>query len=690
MSKCTLCKWTGGALVLAAVGLAFWVRLTGLGTSASRTDEINFWKEAMGLPDQSTWQQLCAMWREPTWWNQMPTADSIPVAWCSLLGQRGPDVTIAQVRLPFALLGGASVAALAAWLWFRGRRGAAGLAAVWLALLPLHLYHSREAYYYAPELFMAALALPWVAGAMADVLSGRRRQPTSGWLALGVALMVGLCLTHMSAWAPAAVAWLALGVTLWVTTSPARRRPERKRALGLWTAAGIIIALAMSRWIARGIHEIMRSQTGETDFVGASASWVLPRVLPFFCGGANGVGIGVLLTVLAAAVAAGFLLRRSQLPPPSSAHASPIPAPDAPAPAPDYLYRSTSWLLLAVLVANFAYVGFFGGGLGKMSYFSACLPLFVAWCAMGLERLCHAVFPRSGTAMSLSLVALGLALLAAFAGMARDVVRLPGRPTPYVALRDWLDANLPSGTTAIVDRWYEPWNEMALYAPTNVHVTFTIPDEPYENYVHGRWRDVTRQTFESGDAQAFIRLTRNHEKRMGLWQWPEKFFAHHAVVTNDIGLRMVATGSAPMEDFYDFPSRLQIEVFYDLPDEVAAKQVVKGARGWASFGPGWTLFKPWQQGIWHDYHLLRNGETATLELRNPSDQPISATLEVRAQSLGGTAVCSAGRLGRFSFEPGMLAIQALDVVLQPGLTEVPFRMHSTDSPGLAIESIRLR
>ena len=354
------------------------------------------------------------------------------------------------------------------------------------------------------------------------------------------------------------------------------------------------------------------------------------------------------------------------------------------------LYEVTLRMAVATFLGSVAFVLSVGGGLAKMAYLMGSLPLLAAWGAMSGERLGRAL--GGGVRGAGACLALGLALGAAFWGMTRDVMRLEGRPTPYVALQEWLGNNLPPGDTAIVDRWLEPWNEMALYAPTNdVHVSFTIPDEPYENYVRGHWRDVTRQVFEEGGAQAFVRLTRNHEQRMGLWTWPEHFFRHRAVVTNKVGLKMLRNGSAPMEDFYDYPSRLEVEVFYDLRDDTAEKQFARGAKAWVSFGAGWAVFKPWQQGDWTDYHILRGGETGMLEIRNPASEAVPATLEVTATAIGGKVVCLAGRLAQLTFEPGLTAIQTFDFRLRPGVTELPFRItHSGEGAWIAVSAIRVK
>jgi hypothetical protein len=76
-----------------------------------------------------------------------------------------------------------------------------------------------------------------------------------------------------------------------------------------------------------------------------------------------------------------------------------------------------------------------------------------------------------------------------------DLIRNEKGPQ-FKKIREWLDDNLDPGSVAVVDRWLEPWNEMARYAPSKVFVTFTVPDEPYETYRQLRWRDVTEEFIE--------------------------------------------------------------------------------------------------------------------------------------------------------------------------------------------------
>ena len=270
------------------------------------------------------------------------------------------------------------------------------------------------------------------------------------------------------------------------------------------------------------------------------------------------------------------------------------------------------------------------------------------------------------------------------------VAQVEGKPTPYRALVAGLDEVLEEGDIAIVDRWFEPWNELAIYAPKKAIAWFTVPDEPYEQYVQGHWRDVTRRFFEEGRGLGFVRLTRNHENRMGLWTWPEKWFEHRMVVTNGSGAWLARTGYAPMEDFYLAPSRVKVEVFWNTREETAEKVLAKGATGVAFFGTGWRLVKPWQQGDWRDYRLLEGpGAKGTVEVwRKKGATKERRKILVTGTGVGGESTVRAGRGGLMRFRPGEISTQVFEEPLAGGKNEMEFAVVG-EGGGVAVLDVRV-
>jgi len=244
-----------------------------------------------------------------------------------------------------------------------------------------------------------------------------------------------------------------------------------------------------------------------------------------------------------------------------------------------------------------------------------------------------------------------------------QVIRLDGKTTAYRFIRSWLDSSLPPGDVVIIDRW--------LYAPSNVTVTFTVPDEPYQQYVQNNWRKVTKGVFRRNGAQAFIRIARNHEKRMGLWRWPETWFHHRAVVTNEAGLWLRDTGFAPMEEFYSDTNRVLTEIFYDTHEEIAERARGEGQATVSFFGEGWRLFKPWRQGDFTDYHILEG--SALLTVYNLRPGPIHVRGEVTAAASAGNPVVQIGSGAPLTFTGGQMQKKTIELDLQPGPNVIPWR-----------------
>ena len=621
------------ALVLAVAG---GLRFHDLGHAAVRSDEINF----LNYVERN--QSLVELWRTPPWFNQIPLADSVPIVWARLTRQPAGESVIRQ---PFALLGWLTVAFVALWAARRRGVGAGLLLGTWTAVLPFHVYHSREAYYYVLVLCFAAGTSLRGADFAARVRAGGRLRirEYAEWTAW--ALLA--CLSHMSAWVVAGVAWLVL---LLAGMAGGRAAARRRHA-----AAMACVALAMGgglvRWVLRALHEMQRAAANPEAHIGSAFGWIGPRVLPFFMGGANLVGLGLLAVVLAAAAVVWWRDRGK-------------------ARERDGLYGTLGWLAFGGLAGSYVYIAAVGGGdKAKLAYFAANAPAVLAWSALALDR----AFARAGERRRSLWGAVAAALVAALLAVpAWKVTQLDGKPAAYRQIRAWLDENLAPGDVAIVDRWLEPWNEMARYAPTNVSVSFTVPDEPYEQYVGLDWRRTTKDLFERNGAQAFIRLQRNHEKRIGLWTWPETWFRRRAVVENEAGVWLRDTGFAPMEEYYAETNRVRTEIFYDTHDDVAERARAAGRDAVWFFGEGWRLFKPWQQGDFADYRVLER--EASVTVYNLRAQPLRARGEVVAAASGEAATLRIGTLPPLAFAEGQLVRRTFEVDLPPGPTELAWSL----------------
>jgi len=622
-------------VMLAVLALAGGLRFANLSHAAVRSDEISFLFRARQNPS------LIELWKNPPWLNQIPLADSVPVLWVRLTRQA---VDEGVLRQPFALLGWLTVAFCCGWMIRRRGLGAGLLLGVWLAVLPYHVYHSREAYYYAlVMLFSSGMALR---GADFCVrlkeygsLKTREYVEWTIW-----ALMA--CLSHMSAWALAGVVVLFLALSGWRGMDVSERK---RHALAM---GGVVLVLGggMIRWLWRAVYLANLVAEGSLEYTGSVFNWVGLRVIPVFMGGANGVGVGLLL-MLGAAICVLLWIHRS-----SSAQRDP-------------LYTTMTGIAICGILGSYVYIFAAGGGeLAKLTFFAVNLPVFLAWVVMTLDKAFSYAGEGRRLMLDLCVTVLVITLLII---PAWKVTQLDGKPTAYRSLRTWLDSELVPGDVVLIDRWLEPWNEMALYAPSNVTVTFTVPDDSYDDYVRFQWRKVTKEVIQNNGAQAFIRIARNQEKRIGLWTWPERWFHHRAAVTNEAGLWLRDTGFAPMEEFYSASNRVVTEIFYDTHEDIVERARRDGKSFVWFYGEGWRLFKPWRQGDFSDYRILeREGE---LTVYNLQAEPVQMQGTVMAAASAGSPVIQIGQGAPLTFASGHLAGKPFKLVLQPGPNSIPWK-----------------
>jgi hypothetical protein len=185
---------------------------------------------------------------------------------------------------------------------------------------------------------------------------------------------------------------------------------------------------------------------------------------------------------------------------------------------------------------------------------------------------------------------------------------------------------------------------------------------------------VTEQFIENGGAQAFIRLTRNHEQRAGLWTWPEKHFARHAVVVNDAAVWLRRNGYDVLQPFSTSSSAHQLttEIFYDLQSDVVARKRATGERFVVFYDDTLRYEKSGPMGIFRvqtqqfmDWRVL--AEAGTFDVFNLTDKEQRAFVKLRGVAPGGTKLVIGPGEEQKEFSGGQLQDWFIGpVVLQPG------------------------
>lgn len=187
-------------LVVAAV-----LRLANLGADEVRTDEGNYAVRAIGWNDFMFSTELGTPWvwyqhldRVPAW-SQLSFNDHPPLHFATMwLATRLLGVTLWAVRLPSALYGIAAVGLVIVLLrrW-RCPRGALAAGAV-MAVLPWHVFISRQAIQESGVIFWILLVI-WLSQVVPERV---QRRPTAAWAwwgMLGLALGLGLITKYSAA-----------------------------------------------------------------------------------------------------------------------------------------------------------------------------------------------------------------------------------------------------------------------------------------------------------------------------------------------------------------------------------------------------------------------------------------------------------------------------------------------------------
>ncbi len=323
------------------------------------------------------------------------------------------------------------------------------------------------------------------------------------------------------------------------------------------------------------------------------------------------------------------------------------------------------------------YVGLVGGGVAKIAYFSAVWPLFIILLGGGVCLGVRQLTVRPLVQMILyTLTISGYIALTALPD--RAIVYLEGKPTPFYMINNWVLKNLPVGTPVLTDRWLEPWNELAVHNPGGINYTFTVPDEPIENYKRFNWRKTVEQFYEKYPLAAFLEVSRGRfENELGVWNFPTRYFANTVSLTNQPAMTLRRWEIFPEMDYAAAnTNRVVTRIFYNTPDDLVAAARKEGRDVLRLYGAGWGYAKPgWQQGHFEDYRIFN--QSASIDLYDLKDIPLSGTLEVSAATPKLAKTVSVNGTNTV-FSAGHIRTWALPLTLKPGKNIIPFTSPSAD------------
>ncbi len=598
-------------LLALIVLVAGWVRFHNLGVPAFRADTILLWTLAQRPVSVGD------VWTK--WFEVSGAAGQMPmpaVLMKAYLNWTGLPVTPFNTRFIFAVFG--LLTLLPAYM--AGKRlGGKGFALAFAALVALHPFavqFSREAYFYATALF-GYFSILWAAADIGPRLLAGEKLTWKSFLLLAVAVFFSAFSQITGLMISAALA-LYLAICAWI----GRKQSNTKGSVWRLIAVGAVVLapVVFSSW---GLWPIIQ-QIGANKSYSASlvaqtnvASELARAAMQFSWGS------GILRVALLLIAVAGFVIgvvRRDR----------------------------ATWMIVFIYVAQFLLflvARSAAGAFYEARYLSGLFPFHLAALAYGLFVVPSKWLEnrKAGKGEAPWQTAAACLMLAPLVQPAIWVTQLRGKPTPYRDIVSWCDAHLPAGDPVLVDRWFEPWNELRAHPGTNVIFTFTIPNEPVENYVQGRWRQTAMDFFRRFPQAGYLEVAKSFfdDPTIGYWNWPREYFAHHTAFTNEAGLKLRNVGLAARGDYFAAnTNRTVVEFFWNEKPDIIARARAEGQIVLPLFGEGWRYQKsgpmqifPIQTQQFMDWHML--GGQGVLELINLTDAPQTVSIELSGVSIGG-------------------------------------------------------
>lgn len=574
-----------------------------------------------------------------------------------------------SVRFPYALMGLLAVpVAFLGGRRFLGNRFAVFFATL-VALSSFHVAFSRQAYFYSP-LLLGHFLLFWAVAATVPVLWDRGKPGWREGLLLagglffsGYSQLTGLFLCVSSA--------LLFAVLLLVRQL---RKPGFWRN-GLFMGGIYLVVLLPLLFVSWGLLPILQQigkvKDSAASVVALSDATLLGTFATALCRfswGTTWPGILVMLLVLASALAAA-VLRRERM-----------------------MVVAAWFVLLPLLLFGVARV--LVNALFETRYLVGGFPFFLAILAYGLTAVpewCRRGRVPDRTARLLGWV-LPILVLAPLAYPAWLQTRLTGRPVPYHAINAATD-QLPQGSPVLVDRWFEPWNELAAHPTTNVVYTFTVPSEPIETFKEVNWRETAVAFFRDQPDGAYLEIWKTYwdQPEIGPWDEPSRQFAQHTRIVNKAGVGLRKLGLAARSDYYmPYTNGVAVDLYFNTREDRLDRMRAEGRTLAAGFGPGWVYIKPyWMRGDFRGFRML--DQRASLEFTNLSDQPQQVMVALRAVAAGGAKTVDCAGQVQHTFQPtGMDTWQFGPITVPPGTSRVVLSdaKPGTGRPPLLVERIQ--
>ncbi len=635
-------------------------RLAGLGDAALRADSIELWRICQ--------QPITGSVIFTNWFDLMGVTGQFPfqaafTRW--VLDVLSLPLNHFTFRFPSALWGILTIiAAYGLGKSVRDERAGLLLAAL-VASNPFHIQISREAYFYSPLVLGACLSA-W--GAVWAIRRWQEGAPKPlrhnlGFIALNISGFFLLTYSQPTGWA------LALACSATVMVLEVMRVTGIRRLDWAFTgmASGYIavgLPLLLAPWALRQVLQISRAEAREVTELALVATtdtvWTMSyRTITSFAWGGTAWRASLSIVALVAGlyvVARHWKARKHQLF---------LPA------------------LITVGLLSFLHARAQAGALFETRYVLGLLPAYLALLTLGLLHLGEVLArlrPGCNQTLCYALV-LGVGIVPGLYP-AYLCTRQTGQPTPYKEIAKWFDTQMPEGIPVLVDRWFEPWNELRVYDSENVEFTFTIPNEPVNVFLQYDWRGTAESFFRANPDAAYLEIAKSYWNvpAVGPWEWPREYFTHSTSIVNHAGVKLRELGLANRSDYYGpYTNHVVVEIFYNTREDVLEKLKLSQVPYFTFYDEGWRYMKSGPFGFLElqsqqmvDWRAMK--ERAVLHVANLTDETARVVVRIQGVALDGTKSMVANDQFRMQFRPGTMEAWMIGPIdLPPGITEVTLR-----------------
>ncbi|MFA7159562.1 MAG: hypothetical protein WC299_09690 [Kiritimatiellia bacterium] len=537
------------------------------------------------------------------------------VAWMKLfLNFTGLPVTPFSVRVPSAILGIMTLLAV-----YGCSRSVAGNAfalfvTAMFALNPFHIGISREAYFY-PPLVLGSVLMLWALCFLIKAFDRKHSLLPEYYILLGCGFFL-TTYSQPSAWSYAFIVLLILLVLHYKIL-----QREKSLLINVFPVLAILTVIGAPLLFADWALPHMRSISSpeHTKYVGRvfgtqfeSPFFMFARTLFSFSWGLSGWRACLTVVVVILGLIATYRL-----------------------------WRRSLFMLVIILLSGGGLIFYLAARIFLVSapdprYLLSYMPLYQIWLALGAWFAVDWLLARYRLISKYSiLVYIIFASIALCPNIwpAYLATQLTGKPTPYWDIVRWCDNNLPRHSLVLVERWFDPWNELRIHNSTNVYFTFPVPSEPPDVFSQMDWPRHARLFMEKYPDAAYVEYFASERQTKGLvTNW---HFARSVSFTNAAALKLAKLGLAHREEFNDpHTNKLVVTIFYNTREDVLANARASGKDCLVLYGPEWGYIKLWQQlRDFRDWRVLER--EASLEVFNLTRTTNTVAISVTGMALNG-------------------------------------------------------